>query len=101
MHFSQLNLLSVAASFVLALVLTPLVRAFACRFGVVATPKTDRSHKKPTAMLGDVAIWLSVITTYLIFLPHTPYGWVIIHPSSFLSLAGLIDELSHVKPYRC
>jgi UDP-GlcNAc:undecaprenyl-phosphate GlcNAc-1-phosphate transferase len=100
MHFSQLNLLSVAASFVLALVFTPLVRAFARRFGVVAKPKTDRWHKKPTAMLGGVAIWLSVITTYLIFVPHTPYGWVIIKASSFLFLVGLIDDLIHIKPYQ-
>src|SRR6266566_1427284 len=100
MPLSPLNLLSVAASFVLALVLTPLVRAFARRFGVVAKPKTDRWHKKATAMLGGVAIWLSVITTYLIFVPHTPYGWVIVKASSFLLLVGLVDDLIHIKPYQ-
>src|ERR1700730_13716265 len=100
MPFSPFNLLAVAASFVLALVLTPLVRAFARRFGVVAKPKTDRWHKKPTAMLGGVAIWLSVVTTYLIFVPHTPYGWVIVKASSFLFLVGLVDDLIHIKPYQ-
>src|SRR5205814_2343546 len=100
MPFSPLNLLAVAASFVLALVLTPLVRAFARRFGVVAKPKTDRWHKKPTAMMGGVAIWLSVVTTYLIFVPHTPHGWVIVKASSFLFLVGLVDDLIHIKPYQ-
>jgi UDP-GlcNAc:undecaprenyl-phosphate GlcNAc-1-phosphate transferase len=100
MPFSPLNLLAVAASLILALVLTPVVRAFARRLGVVAKPKTDRWHKKPTAMLGGVAIWLSVVTTYLVFVPHTPYGWVIIKASSFLFLVGLIDDLVHTKPYQ-
>ena len=100
MPSSPLNMLALAASFVLALVLTPLVRAFARRFGVVAKPKTDRWHKKATAMLGGVAIWLSVITSYLIFVPHTPYGWVIVKASSFLFLVGLVDDLLHTKPYQ-
>src|SRR6266478_6502581 len=100
MPFSPLNLLAVAASLILALVLTPVVRTFARRLGVVAKPKTDRWHKKPTAMLGGVAIWLSVVTTYLLFVPHTPYGWVILKASSFLFLVGLIDDLIHTKPYQ-
>ncbi len=100
MPISPLNLLAVAASLIFALVLTPVVRAVARRFGVVAKPKTDRWHKKPTAMLGGVAIWLSVVITYLLFVPHTPYGWVIIKASSFLFLVGLIDDLIHTKPYQ-
>jgi len=100
MPFSPLNLLAVAASIMFALVLTPVVRAIARRFGVVAKPKIDRWHKKPTAMLGGVAIWLSVVTTYLLFVPHTPYGWVILKASSFLFLVGLIDDLIHTKPYQ-
>src|SRR6266852_7192799 len=100
MPFSPLNLLAVAASIMFALVLTPVVRAFARRFGAVAKPKTDRWHKKPTAMLGGVAIWLSVVIAYLLFIPHTPYGWVILKASSFLFLVGLIDDLIHTKPYQ-
>src|ERR1041384_5696422 len=62
MHFSQPTILAVAASLSLALILTPVVRYFARRFGFVAVPKTDRWHKKPTAMLGGVAFWLIGIT---------------------------------------
>ena len=61
MPFSPRTLLAIAASFCLALILTPLVRAVARRFGFVAVQKTHRWHKKPTAMLGGVAIWLSVV----------------------------------------
>src|SRR4030095_13830250 len=100
MPFSSAHVFPVAASIALALVLTPLVRAFARKTGMVAKPKTDRWHKKPTAMLGGVAIWLSVTITYLAFLPHTPYSLRIMIASTFLFAVGLFDDLVHIKPYQ-
>lgn len=110
MPFSSLNLLAVAASAVLALGLTPAVRALARRFGMVAKPKTDRWHKEPTAMMGGVAIWLAVVITYFAFVrPPSPQGWlhfpgsfldVVIGASTFLFLVGLADDLFHSKPYQ-
>src|ERR1044071_7247213 len=110
MPFSASNLLAVATSIVLALVLTPLVRALARRRDLVATPKTDRWHKKPTAMFGGVAIWLSVILPYFVFIrPSTGLPWrhfpasfidVVIGASTFLFLIGLVDDLIHTKPYQ-
>jgi UDP-GlcNAc:undecaprenyl-phosphate/decaprenyl-phosphate GlcNAc-1-phosphate transferase len=100
MPFNSFNLLAVAASTILALALTPIVRNLARRIGMVAKPKTDRWHKKPTAMLGGVAIWLSVVISYLAFVPHTPYGWVVIGSSTFLFLVGLADDIFHTKPYQ-
>jgi UDP-GlcNAc:undecaprenyl-phosphate GlcNAc-1-phosphate transferase len=100
MPFSPRTLLAVAASFCLALILTPLVRAVARRFGFVAVPKTDRWHKKPTAMLGGVAIWLSVVITSLAFSLQITYGKEILLASTFLFLVGLVDDLIHVKPYQ-
>jgi UDP-GlcNAc:undecaprenyl-phosphate GlcNAc-1-phosphate transferase len=100
MSYSPRTLLAVAIAFVLALVLTPLVRASARRFGIVAKPKTDRWHKKPTAMLGGVAIWLSVIISVQFFIPHTVYTWVLLRASTFLFLVGLVDDILHIKPYQ-
>ena len=100
MPFSPRTLLSVAVAFVLALILTPLVRAFARRVGMVAVPKIDRWHKKPTAMLGGVGIWLTVIAAYFIFIPLTTYGPVILLASTFLFLVGLVDDVLHIKPYQ-
>ncbi len=101
MPFSPRTLLAVAASFCLALVLTPLVRTFARRFGFVAVPKTDRWHKKPTAMLGGVAIWLSVVITMLDLLaPIRLTAREILLASTFLFLVGLVDDLIHIKPYQ-
>src|SRR3989440_10826076 len=98
--FSASLLLPPAVSFALALALTPVVRALARRWGFVAKPKVDRWHKKPTAMMGGVGIWLAVIGTYLVLVPHTKQGWVVVGAASFLFLVGLIDDWLHVKPYQ-
>lgn len=100
MPFTFSHYSAVAASFALALVLTPVVRALARSIGMVAKPKTDRWHKQPTAMLGGVAIWLAVVISYLIFIPPTVYGFVVIGASTFLFLVGLADDLIHTKPYQ-
>jgi UDP-GlcNAc:undecaprenyl-phosphate GlcNAc-1-phosphate transferase len=109
MPFSSLHLLAVAASAVLALGLTPLVQIVARRYGMIATPKTDRWHKKPTAMFGGVAIWLAVVVSYLVFIrPATGLGRhfpgsfldVVIGSSTFLFLVGLADDFLHTKPYQ-
>src|ERR1051326_6694908 len=100
MPFDPRTLLAVAASFCLALILTPLVRAFARRFGFVAVPKTDRWHKKPTAMLGGVAIWLAVVIVSSTFSLQIVYGKQILLASTFLFFVGLVDDLIHIKPYQ-
>ena len=63
-------------------------------------------------MLGGIAIWLSVVISYLLyFRPNTLFGfddtnvsvsysWVIISASAFLFLVGLVDDLLHTKPYQ-
>jgi len=98
--FNPSNLIPPLVSFALAVALTPVVRMLARRLGFIAKPKTDRWHKKPTAMMGGVAIWLSVILTYLVFVPHTSTGWVVVGAASFLFLVGLVDDWLHIKPYQ-
>src|SRR5437763_8887423 len=87
-------------SFALAAALRPVVRGLARRWGFVAKPKTDRWHKRPTAMMGGVAVWLAVITTYLTLVPHTSAGWVVAGAASFLFRVGLIDGWLHIKRYQ-
>ena len=94
------NLIPPVVSFALALMLTPVVRTLARRWGFVAKPKTDRWHKNPTAMMGGVAIWLAVTATYLILVPHTAQRWVVVGAASFLFLVGLVDDWLHIKPYQ-
>src|SRR5258707_13224537 len=98
--FSASNLIPPAVSLGLALALTPVVRALARRWGFVWKPKVDRWHKNPTAMMGGVGIWLAVMGTYLVLVPHTQQGWVVVGAASFLFLVGLIDDWLHIKPYQ-
>jgi UDP-GlcNAc:undecaprenyl-phosphate GlcNAc-1-phosphate transferase len=94
------NIVAPIVSFALAAALMPLVRSLARRWGFVAKPKTDRWHKRPTAMMGGVGICLAVVATYLLLVPHTSAGWVVVGSSSFLFLVGLIDDWLHIKPYQ-
>ena len=89
-----------AAAFVASLVLTPAVAALARRIGAVAKPKSDRWHSKPTAMLGGVAIAIAVVVAYLLFVPITRDGVIVISASAALFFVGLIDDFFHIKPYQ-
>ncbi|MET0623223.1 MAG: glycosyl transferase, partial [Pyrinomonadaceae bacterium] len=100
MPFSSSQLVPAFVALALALALTPLVRAFARRFDVIARPRSDRFSKRPTAMMGGVAIYLSVLVTYLLFVPHTREGWVVMGASSALFVVGLVDDFLHIKPYQ-
>ena len=110
MPFTSFHFLAVAASAALALALTPVVQIVARRYGMIAKPKTDRWHKKPTAMFGGVAIWLSVVVSYVVFIrPATNQTWahfpgsfvdVVVGASTFLFLVGLADDFLHTKPYQ-
>ncbi|HEX5707269.1 MAG TPA: hypothetical protein VFX96_08235 [Pyrinomonadaceae bacterium] len=100
MSFSYGQVAAVLVSLALALALTPVVRALAFKFGIVARPRTDRWHRRTTAMLGGAAIFLTTIIGYLLFVPHTPQGWVVVAASSFLFAVGLVDDLLHIKPYQ-
>jgi UDP-GlcNAc:undecaprenyl-phosphate/decaprenyl-phosphate GlcNAc-1-phosphate transferase len=100
MPFSSSHLVPAAVALALALALTPLVRALASRLRMVAAPKADRWHRKPTAMLGGVAIYVAVALTYLLFIPHTRAGWVVLGASTALFVVGLVDDFLHIKPYQ-
>ena len=89
-----------ATSLVVAVVLTYLVREGAHRTGFVAKPKSDRWHKRPTAMMGGVSIFLATLLMYAVFVPKTTESLIVIGASSFLFFVGLIDDVINVKPYQ-
>ena len=87
-------------SFALATGLTYLVRELAHKFGFVAKPKSDRWHKRPTAMLGGAAIYLATVLAYFLLVPVTTQSLVILAGSTVLFLVGIIDDILHIKPYQ-
>ena len=54
-------------AFAAALVLVPLCRLCALRLGFVAKPREDRWHTRPIALLGGVAIGMSVLVAMVVF----------------------------------
>jgi UDP-GlcNAc:undecaprenyl-phosphate GlcNAc-1-phosphate transferase len=100
MPFSNSQLVPALAALALSLVLTPLVRAAARRYKFIAEPRKDRFSKRPTAMMGGVAIYLSVLAAFLFFVPHTREGWVVMAASTALFFVGLVDDLKDIKPYQ-
>jgi len=89
-----------AAAALLSVICTYIVRAVALKRGYVAKPKSDRWHKRPTAMLGGVAIFAATAIAYLLFVPRTDASLVVMVASTFLFLVGLVDDLFSIRPYQ-
>ena len=101
-------------SFVLCLIATPLVRSVALKKDWIDLPSEQRWHKKPTALLGGIAIYLGLASAsfftadFSTILPHffrsegavqipSPAAvlWIGI---TFLFMLGLLDDFIHIKP---
>jgi len=89
-----------AISIAFAAALTYAVREVASRTGFVAKPKSDRWHKRPTAMMGGVAIFLTTVIAYGLFVPKSTESMIVIAASSFLFFVGLMDDILNIKPYQ-
>jgi UDP-GlcNAc:undecaprenyl-phosphate GlcNAc-1-phosphate transferase len=98
------NLLAFTGALVLSLCLTPLVRTFALRTGRVAVPKDTRWHKKETALLGGVAVFVATMAVWLgaasllgwesFGKPYIPIALC----ASGMFVLGLIDDLHTMDP---
>ncbi|MBU3981747.1 MAG: undecaprenyl/decaprenyl-phosphate alpha-N-acetylglucosaminyl 1-phosphate transferase, partial [Proteobacteria bacterium] len=117
MFFNDISVLyfNTFLSFFLCLALTPVVRLIAIKKGWIAYPTKDRWHKKPTALLGGVAIYLGIaiplffIADFSSILPyiirtsdHTALpsiGAVIWIGVTLLFFLGLMDDFIHIKPH--
>ncbi len=91
---------SFALAFALGLAATFGVRTVARRFGLVAKPRADRWHKKPTALFGGVGIFIGFIVAYFLRRPGDVHGdMLLLACSSGMFLVGLVDDFVQLKPY--
>jgi UDP-GlcNAc:undecaprenyl-phosphate GlcNAc-1-phosphate transferase len=81
----------------LSLALVPLCRWLATRMGRVAHPREDRWHRQPVALLGGVAIGLSLFTGAAVFGLGSQVP-VLLGCALLMFLTGLIDDLVNLKP---
>jgi UDP-GlcNAc:undecaprenyl-phosphate/decaprenyl-phosphate GlcNAc-1-phosphate transferase len=81
------------------LILTRILRSLANRVGLVAAPRQDRWHKKPTPLLGGVAIYAAFVIGYCILAPKLASVVPILAAGTLLFFTGLVDDIVRIKPY--
>lgn len=85
-------------SFILSLLITPLVIKLANLKGWIVKPREDRWNKTPTALMGGIAIYFSFLITILFSSFFYKYNWLIISTFGIMFVIGIIDDLLEVKP---
>lgn len=85
--------------FSISLLLTPIVRSFAVKFKMVSKPKTNRFHRKVTALLGGVGIFLACFIGFILFVPLTNVLLVFLSGAIFIFFWGLTDDFHPLKPH--
>lgn len=92
-------------SFIAALLITPVMRKIALRFGIIDRPSGDRLkiHAEPVALLGGGSVVIAAfIGTVLLklALPGTAFSfiWFILAVGVVVFTIGLWDDITPVKP---
>jgi len=104
MNILLVYLLAFLSSFALCLLLTPLIRQAAFKAEIVARPRDDRWHTQPTAMLGGVSLFVSLMVVWLpvflklgIFRTAAPFIPLALGCLAIF-LLGLTDDLFDINP---
>lgn len=93
-----LSLISWAAlAFLLSVVLVPVCRTIAVKRGYVARPRVDRWHGRPTALLGGVAIAVTVLLLHTVVIGFTAAP-VLLAAGAAVFAIGLADDIVSLKP---
>ena len=82
----------------IALVATPLVKELALRIGAVDVPNERKVHHGVMPRLGGLAIYLSFVVGFLLFVPKTTIAWGIFLGGSVIALVGALDDRYQLSP---
>lgn len=85
-------------AFLLAVVLTPPVIRVATRVGMVAHPQADRWHRRPTALMGGLAIFGGFVVSAIIFIPLDPRVLSLLAGTVFMFVLGVVDDVRPLSP---
>lgn len=91
-------LLSGTASLAVGLVLTPLVILAARRTGLVAKPRADRWSRRPTALMGGIAIFAASAVSVWAVMPRAEWLLPAAAAASLIFLIGLLDDTLTLRP---
>jgi len=96
--FSHLPWVGAGTAVLLMLVTTPLVIRSARHWGWVDYPKTDRWHSRPVALLGGIALFVSMALALVLSGAHAAFPWPVWLGAALVFGAGLADDLLDVRP---
>jgi UDP-GlcNAc:undecaprenyl-phosphate GlcNAc-1-phosphate transferase len=91
-------------AFVVSVGATFVVRAVARRLGLIARPRADRWHSRPTALYGGVGIYAGLLAGFVV-LRLSPFAapegsglGLLMLCATFMFVLGLVDDRVHLKP---
>lgn len=100
---------SFVPAFVVAVILSPVMIAFAKRYNLMDKPGSRKVHKNPIPRLGGVAIffgtwaaWLSYAFFFTDYIPYEAYRpmWGIFGASLLVWILGVYDDLKGTNAYQ-
>lgn len=84
-------------AFAVSAALVPACRYAARRYGFVAKPRADRWHERPTALLGGVAIALTVLGLHVAIVGVTGLPVLLVAATAMFAI-GLVDDIVSLRP---
>jgi len=85
-------------SFLLTLLLVPLVRRLATRWEFVSMPTAERWHQHSTPFLGGVAFFAGFLLPAIFFSPSLSSAWPLLVVTSQTFVLGIHDDLHRINP---
>ena len=84
----------------LAYTLTPIIRVLAFKIGAIDIPRDNRRmHKKPIPRIGGLAIFLSFMTTCLLFCNIDHELMTVLCGSMLMVMLGVLDDIYSLNPW--
>ena len=92
--------IAVICAILLAYTLTPIVRVLAFKIGAIDIPRDNRRmHKKPIPRIGGLAIFLSFMTTCLLFCNIDHELMTVLCGSMLMVMLGVLDDIYSLNPW--
>jgi UDP-GlcNAc:undecaprenyl-phosphate GlcNAc-1-phosphate transferase len=95
MTFESLTILLATAgiSMVLCVILTPVAR----RIGLLDHPSDRTVHKKPTPLVGGLAIYIAFVLTICLATPYGAQALPLLAACGLLLITGMLDDLCELS----
>ncbi|MBP1994187.1 MraY family glycosyltransferase [Paenibacillus eucommiae] len=84
-------------SFMIVILIVPIVKNFASQIGFVDQPSQRKIHAAPIPLMGGVAIYIGCVVSILIFNQLSPLSLAVITGGTILLAVGLLDDWFKTK----